>query len=67
MRRTGLKFEWNNGSQNGSAIKVLKDNKIDWHYDHFCNLVADFYGIGTYHKVGYEHIENDVFEICMKV
>ena len=28
MRKTGLKFTWNNGSKNDNAIKVFKDNNI---------------------------------------
>lgn len=65
MQKTGLIFKWERGSKNDNAIEVLKENKIDWQYDHFFNLVADFSGIGLFRKVEYESIENDTFEICM--
>ena len=65
MRKTGLKFTWEKVSKNDNAIKVFKENNISLEYDHFGNLTADFYGIGIFEKVEYEHIENDVFEICI--
>ena len=65
MRRTGLKFTWEKGSKNDNAIKVFKANNIDFEYDRFFNLTADFYGIGIFEKVDFQHIENDDFEICI--
>ena len=63
MERTGLKFTWKKGSLNDNAIKVFKDNNIECEYDHFGTLTADFYGIGIFEKVDFQHIENDDFEI----
>ena len=65
MERTGLKFTWSKGSKNDNAIKILKDRNIPCGYDHFGNLTADFYGIGIFEKVDFQHIENDDFEICI--
>ena len=65
MRRTGLKFTWNNGSKNDNAIKIFKANNINFEYNHFGALTADFYGIGIFEKVDFQHIENDDFEICI--
>ena len=63
MERTGLKFTWEKGSKNDNAIKVFKANNIECKYDHFDILTADFYGIGFFEKVDYQHIKNDDFEI----
>lgn len=63
MRKTGLTFTWEKGSQNDNAIKIFKNNNIDFEYDHFGNLTADFYGIGIFEKVDFQHLENDDFEI----
>ena len=65
MRKTGLKFTWNNGSKNDNAIKIFKANNINFEYNHFGALTADFYGIGIFEKVDFQHIENDDFEICI--
>ena len=65
MRKTGLKFTWNNGSKNENAIKIFKANNINFEYNHFGALTADFYGIGIFEKVDFQHIENDDFEICI--
>ena len=65
MRKTGLKFIWVTGSKNINAIKVLKRKNISFEYDHFGNLTADFYGIGIFEKVDFEHVQGDVFEICI--
>ena len=65
MIKTGLKFTWNNGSKNDNAINVFKDNNINFEYNHFGSLTADFYGIGIFEKVDFQHIENDDFEICI--
>lgn len=65
MERTGLKFTWKKGSKNDNAIKVFKANNIDFEYDRFFNLTADFYGIGIFENVEYRHLENDDFEICI--
>lgn len=65
MRKTGLKFTWSNGSKNDNAIKVFKANNINFGYDRFFNLTADFYGIGIFEKVDFQHLENDDFEICI--
>lgn len=65
MIKTGLKFTWQAGSKNSNAIKVLKRENIDFEYDHFGNLTADFYGIGIFEKVDFEQIQSNEFEICI--
>ena len=65
MRKTGLKFTWSKGSKNDNAIKIFKDNNINFEYDRFFNLTADFYGIGIFEKVDFQHLKNDDFEICI--
>ena len=65
MRRTGLRFTWSKGSQNDNAIKIFKANNINFEYNHFGALTADFYGIGIFEKVDFQHLENDDFEICI--
>lgn len=65
MIKTGLRFTWNNGSKNDNAIKIFKANNINFEYNHFGALTADFYGIGIFEKVDFQHIENDDFEICI--
>ena len=32
MRKTGLRFTWNNGSKNDNAIKIFKANNINFEY-----------------------------------
>lgn len=63
MRRTGINFKWETSKSN-DAIKALEKLNIAWEYNHFGTLTADFYGIGIYEKLDFEHVENDVFEIC---
>ena len=65
MRKTGLKFTWEKGSKNDNAIKVFKANNINFEYDRFFNLTADFYGIGIFEKVDFEQIQSNEFEICI--
>lgn len=65
MRKTNLKFKWENGSKNSNAIKILNQNNIEWEYDHFGNLTADFYGIGIFEKVEFSELKDDNFEICI--
>ncbi len=62
---TGIKFNWVSGSKNASAIKELDKNNIKWEYSHFGELTADFYGIGIFEKVDFEHVQGDLFEICI--
>ena len=64
MKKTGLRFTWTSGSKNDNAIKIFKDNNIDFEYNHFSELTADFYGIGIFEKVDFQHLENNDFEIC---
>lgn len=64
MKRTGLFITWMSGSKNGNAIQEFKRNGINWEYNHFGELTADFYGIGTFEKVDFEHVEGNVYEIC---
>lgn len=63
MRRTGINFKWET-SKNNDAIKALEKLNISWEYNHFGTLTADFYGIGVFEKVDFEHVQGDVFEIC---
>ena len=65
MRKTGLKFTWESGSKNSNAIELFKQRNISFEYDHFGNLTADFYGIGIFEKIDFEHIKKDEFEICI--
>ncbi len=63
--KTGLLFNWKNGSKNSNAISVFKALGIAWEYSHFGELTADVYGIGIYEKVDFKHVSGDVFEICI--
>lgn len=65
MRRTGIRFIWVTGSLSSNAIKVLKQRNIAFGYDHFGKLTADFYGIGIFEKIDFEHVKEDEFEICI--
>lgn len=64
MRKTGMRFTWET-TKNGDAINELKNNNIAFEYNHFGELTADFYGIGIFEKVDFEHVQGDVFEICI--
>ena len=59
MKRTGLFIIWISGSKNSNAIQEFKRNGIN-----FGELTADFYGVGIFDKVGFEHIKGNVYEIC---
>jgi hypothetical protein len=65
MRGTGLFINWENGSKNSNAISEFKKRNIAFEYNHFGTLTADFYGIGIFEKVDFEHIQGEVFEICI--
>lgn len=67
MRKTGLIFNWKDGSKYDNVTALLIKNRIPYHYDHFGRLEADFYGIGTFYRVGFEKVGNDVFEICANI
>ena len=45
--------------------ETLKKRNIAFEYNHFGTLTADFYGIGIFEKVDFEHIQGEVFEICI--
>ena len=45
MEKYAFTIEWKNGSINDNIVKFLKANNIDFHYNHFFQLVADVYGI----------------------
>lgn len=64
MNRTGLIFRWESGSKNSNAIALLKKKGIRFEYSHLGSLMADFYGMGIWKRVEYEHINGDTFEIC---
>ena len=65
MRGTGLFINWESGNKNSNAIQEFEKNGINWEYNHFGTLTADFYGIGIFEKVDFEDIQGDVFEICI--
>jgi hypothetical protein len=65
MRGIGLFINWESGNKNSNAIQKFEKNGINWEYNHFGTLTADFYGIGIFEKVDFEHIQGDVFEICI--
>lgn len=64
MRKTGIRFTWRT-TKNSDAINALKRHNITFEYNHFGELAADFYGIGIFEKVDFEHVQDDVFEICI--
>ena len=41
FRLYAFTIEWKNGSFNDNIVKFLKANNIDFHYNHFFQLVAD--------------------------
>lgn len=65
MRGTGLFINWESGNKNSNAIQEFEKSGINWEYNHFGTLTADFYGIGVFEKVDFEHVQGDVFEICI--
>ena len=65
MRGIGLFINWESGNKNSNAIQEFEKNGINWEYNHLGTLTADFYGIGIFEKVDFEHIQGDVFEICI--
>ena len=44
MKKYAFTIEWTKSSFNNNIVKFLKSNNIDFHYNHFFQLVADFYG-----------------------
>ena len=65
MEKYAFTIEWKNGSINDNIVKFLKANSIDFHYNHFFQLVADFYGNGKYFTFDYEKISGDIFGIIL--
>ena len=65
MRGTGLFINWESGNKHSNASQEFEKNGTNWEYNHFGTLTADFYGIGIFEKVDFEHIQGDVFEICI--
>ena len=66
MKKYAFTIEWENGSFNDNIVKFLKANNIDFHYNHFFQLVADFYGNGKYFTFDYEQISGDIFGVILK-
>ena len=66
MEKYAFTIEWKNGSINDNIVKFLKANNIDFHYNHFFQLVADFYGNGKYFTFDYEKINGDIFGIILE-
>ena len=55
-------FEWVNGCVNDYIRKYLKENGINYFYQHQ-EIIADLYGAGEYFKFDYEHISNNTYGI----
>ena len=66
MEKYAFTIEWKNGSISDNIVKFLKTNNIDFHYNHFFQLVADFYGNGKYFTFDYEKINGAIFGIILE-
>lgn len=66
MKKYVFTIEWTKSSFNNNIVKFLKANDIDFHYNHFFQLVADFYGNGKYFTFDYEQISGDIFGVILK-
>ena len=66
MKKYAFTIEWTKSSFNNNIVKFLKANNIDFHYNHFFQLVADFYGNGKYFTFDYEQISGDIFGVILK-
>lgn len=66
MKKYAFTIEWTKSSFNNNIVKFLKANDIDFHYNHFFQLVADFYGNGKYFTFDYEQISGDIFGVILK-
>ena len=66
MKKYAFTIEWTKSSFNNNIVKFLKANDIDFHYNHFFQLVADFYGNGKYFTFDYEQISGDIFGVTLK-
>ena len=66
MKKYAFTIEWTKSSFNNNIVKFLKANDIDFHYNHFFQLVADFYGNGKYFTFDYERISGDIFGVILK-
>ena len=66
MKKYAFTIEWTKSSFNNNIVKFLKANDIDFHYNHFFQLVADFYGNGKYFTFDYEQISEDIFGVILK-
>lgn len=66
MKKYAFTIEWIKSSFNNNIVRFLKSNNIDFHYNHFFQLVADFYGNGKYFTFDYEQISGDIFGVILK-
>lgn len=66
MKKYAFTIEWTKSSFNNNIVKFLKANGIDFHYNHFFQLIADFYGNGKYFTFDYEQISGDIFGVTLK-
>ena len=57
---------WEKGRFNDNIVKFLKANNIDFHYNHFFQLVADVCGNGKYSTFDYKKISGDIFGVILK-
>ena len=66
MGKYAFTIEWTSGSINDNIVKFLKANNIDFHYNHFFQLVADVFKLGIYYKFDYEKISGNTYGIIIK-
>ena len=68
MKKYLFTFEWVHGNRcvNDYIIEWLKQNNINFHYNHFFELVADIYGINQYLKFDYKKISGDLYGVFIK-
>lgn len=59
-------IEWKDGSINDNIVKYLRENKIDYHRNHYFQLVADIYNNGNYYSFDYEKINGDLYGITLE-
>ena len=55
-------FEWANGCVNDYIRRYLKENSINYFYQHQ-EIKADLYGTGVHFKFDYEHINGNTYGI----
>ena len=66
MEKYAFTIEWKDGSISDNIVKFLKANNIDFHYNHFFQLVADVCGNGKYFTFDYKKISGDIFGVILE-